>query len=73
MTESVLVYRGEALASYGFGDPHPFGLDRHDVFHRELEQAELGERIEYALPRRASVDDLLLFHTADYIDKVSRM
>jgi acetoin utilization protein AcuC len=73
MTESVLVYRGEALASYGFGDPHPFGLDRHDVFHLELEQAELGELIEYALPRRASVDDLLLFHTADYIDKVSRM
>ena len=73
MTEPVLVFRGEDLASYGFGDPHPFGLDRHDVFHDELAQADLGDRIEYARPGTASVDDLLLFHTADYIDKVSRM
>ena len=44
MTDPVLVYKGEEIAAYGFGDPHPFGTDRHDVFH-----------------------------TADYIDKVSRM
>lgn len=69
----VLVYKGDKLASYGFGDPHPFGLDRHDVFHDELAAAEFGESIEYAAPRSASVDDLLLFHTADYIDKVSKM
>ncbi len=69
----MLVYRGEELASYGFGDPHPFGLDRHDVFHDELAEAGLGDAIQYAAPRAASVDDLLLFHTADYIDKVSRM
>ncbi len=29
MSEPVLVYKGDAIASYGFGDPHPFGLDRH--------------------------------------------
>ncbi len=69
----VLVYKGDELASYGFGDPHPFGLDRHDVFHDELAAAQLGDSIEYATPRSASVDDLLLFHTADYIDKVSKM
>lgn len=69
----VLVYKGDKLASYGFGDPHPFGLDRHDVFHDELAAAGLGDAIEYATPRSASVDDLLLFHTADYIDKVSKM
>ena len=73
MTKPVLVYRGAALASYGFGDPHPFGLDRHGVFHDELAQADLGDSIEYRSPRSASVDDLLLFHTADYIDLVSRM
>ena len=73
MTQPVLVYRGEELANYGFGDPHPFGLDRHGVFQDELESADLNGGIRYAEPRRASVDDLLLFHTADYIDKVSRM
>jgi acetoin utilization protein AcuC len=73
MTKPVLVYRGEALASYGFGDPHPFGLDRHGVFHDELAGAGLGDNIEYRPPCSASVDDLLLFHTADYIDLVSRM
>jgi len=73
MSEPVLVYKGDAIASYGFGDPHPFGLDRHGVFHEELAKADLGDAIAYATPGNASVDDLLLFHTADYIDKVSRM
>ncbi len=73
MSDPVLVYRGEEIANYGFGDPHPFGTDRHDVFHAELAEANLGDAISYARPRYASVDELLLFHTADYIDKVSRM
>ncbi|MDH3612613.1 MAG: acetoin utilization protein AcuC [Gammaproteobacteria bacterium] len=73
MSEPVLVYRGDEIASYGFGDPHPFGLDRHGVFHDELARAGFGDAIEYAAPGAASIDDLLLFHTADYIDKVSRM
>jgi acetoin utilization protein AcuC len=73
MSDPVLVYKGEAIAAYGFGDPHPFGIDRHNVFHRELADANLDGGIRYESPRRASVDELLLFHTADYIDKVSRM
>ncbi len=73
MSDPVLVYRGEEIARYGFGDPHPFGTDRHDVFHKELLTANLGDAISYERPRYASVDELLLFHTADYIDKVSRM
>ena len=73
MSGTVLVYRGESIAAYGFGDTHPFGLDRHDVFHDELAAADLGDKIKYVEPGTASVDDLLLFHTADYIDKVSRM
>jgi len=73
MTSKVHVYKGEEIARYGFGDPHPFGTDRHDVFHDELAAADLGESIYYAHPRRASVDELALFHTADYIDRVSRL
>ena len=68
----VYVYRGEALARYGFGEGHPFGPDRHGVFQDELEAADLGDAIHYAEPRRATVDELVLFHTADYIDLVSR-
>lgn len=69
----MFVYRGEALASYGFGDNHPFGLNRHQAFQAELENARLGTAIRYAVPRRASIDQLALFHTAEYIDRVSRM
>ncbi len=73
MSNKVLVYRGEELARYGFGDPHPFGVDRHDVFFRELDAACLGESLQFRTPRRASVDELLLFHSADYIERVSQM
>jgi acetoin utilization protein AcuC len=64
----VFVYKGDALANYGFGDDHPFGLDRHEAFQVELAAAGLGSAIEYAGTRRASVDELSLFHSADYID-----
>ena len=69
---TVYVYRGEALAKYGFGDDHPFGIDRHDCFHRELDEQDFCESLQYREPRRASVDELALFHTPDYIDLVSR-
>jgi len=68
----VYVYRGDAIANYGFGNNHPFGPDRHDAFHAELAEASLGGGIAYAVPRRASVDEIVLFHSADYIDFVSR-
>ena len=73
MTETVLVYKGKEIAAYGFGDPHPFGTDRHDVFHAELDQAGLNGAVEFGHARPALVDELALFHTAEYIDKVSRM
>ena len=73
MSDTVLVYRGKEIAAYGFGDPHPFGTDRHDVFHAELEKAGFADCIDYGHPRSALVDELVLFHTAEYIDKVSRM
>ena len=71
--ERVLVYKGDSIAGYGFGDPHPFGTDRHDAFHNELAAADLGDAIDFRHPRPALVDELALFHSADYIDKVSRL
>jgi acetoin utilization protein AcuC len=78
MTESdsrprVFVYRGRQLANYGFGNDHPFGPDRHDAFHGELAAVGLGPAMQYAEPRRASVEDLTLFHTPEYIDRVARL
>jgi len=73
MSESVLVYKGDEIAAYGFGDPHPFGTDRHDVFHAELARAGLDDRLVFGHPRVARVDEIALFHTPDYIDKVSRL
>ena len=69
--QSVFVYKGDEIARYGFGEDHPFGMDRHDVFHSELAGAGLGASIHYATPRRASVDELVLFHSADYIKFIS--
>jgi len=71
-TAPIFVYKGEALARYGFGDDHPFGPDRHAAFHEELAAAALGDAIQYAPPRRATIDELALFHSADYIDFVSK-
>jgi acetoin utilization protein AcuC len=68
----VYVYKGDELARYGFGEGHPFGHDRHGVFHDELEAADLGDSIQYAGPRRASVDELALFHSPEYINLVSK-
>ena len=68
----VYVFRGGSQARYGFGDGHPFGPDRHDAFHEELARSELGDAIRYVEPRRATVDELALFHTPDYIDFVSQ-
>ena len=73
MSDPVLVYKGVEIAAYGFGDPHPFGTDRHDVFHRALAEADFDDAIRYMTPRRASVEELLLFHTPEYIDRVSRL
>ena len=73
MQNPVQVYKGAEIARYGFGDPHPFGTDRHDVFHAELEASGVADHVAFAHPRRASVDDLMLFHTAEYIGKVSEM
>lgn len=66
------VYKGDALANYGFGDDHPFGFDRHEAFQSKLADAGLGTAIQYAEPRRASVDELALFHTPTYIELVSK-
>ncbi|MDH5649092.1 MAG: acetoin utilization protein AcuC [Gammaproteobacteria bacterium] len=69
---SVCVYYGEALARYGFGQGHPFGPDRLEAFWRQLVQQELNHSVITCTPVMCSDDDLLLFHTPDYIAQVKQ-
>lgn len=64
------VYYGEALATYGFGQGHPFGPDRLDAFWQEMTRRGLDRRCDIGAPVTCSEDDLALFHTADYIARV---
>ena len=69
----VYVYKGQALADYGFGSDHPFGTDRHDVFQRALAAAKLGGRVHFSAPLSAHPDRLTLFHSDEYVRHVERM
>jgi acetoin utilization protein AcuC len=61
---------GERIARYAFGDGHPFGPDRHDVFTRELAAEGLDRRVLALAPRAATRSELELFHLPAYLDLV---
>jgi len=67
---NVGVVVSERLARYGFGAGHPFGPDRHSAFVREFESRGLQRRVQMIDVRDASYDELLSFHTAEYVDLV---
>jgi acetoin utilization protein AcuC len=66
----VLLVSGDEIARYGFGEGHPFGPDRHEVFMRELHQAGLDGRVQRASPREATREELESFHAPAYLDLV---
>ncbi|HEY5603616.1 MAG TPA: acetoin utilization protein AcuC [Gammaproteobacteria bacterium] len=66
----VAVFIGDELARYGFGHGHPFGLDRHDVFVNEFRRRGLDKKVSIQSPVMASEDQLLLFHTPEYLNEV---
>jgi acetoin utilization protein AcuC len=68
----VLLIAGNGLASYGFGDDHPFGLDRQAAFLTELRRSRCYEFLHVAEPSLAGRDELELFHRSEYIDLVER-
>ncbi len=70
--KSVGVYAGEALAGYGFGDGHPFGPDRHNAFWDALDASGLRDKVRVLPPVQGQDADVLLFHTADYLERVQR-
>ncbi len=66
----VLVIKDRHTADYGFGRGHPFGPDRHDVFHAELSATGVADEVRFVAAREASRDELAAYHTERYIDFV---
>lgn len=58
------------MARYGFGEGHPFGPDRHAAFMREFLARGLETRTRVLEPALASVEELLSFHTPEYVARV---
>jgi acetoin utilization protein AcuC len=66
----VLVIADEAIGRYGFPNGHPFGPDRLDAFLAEFHARGLPARCQSLPSRQASEDELLRFHTQEYVDTV---
>ena len=66
------VYLGDDLASYGFGNDHPFGPMRHYVFEKEFYKHSLQEKIDILSPQTIGQSVLELFHTHDYVEQVKK-
>jgi acetoin utilization protein AcuC len=67
------LYVGEALGRYGFPHGHPFGPDRQDAFTGEAGFHGLLDLAGHREPVQASREDLVLFHTEAYIDRVREL
>lgn len=64
------VYLGEDLASYGFGNDHPFGPMRHHVFEQAFYKQGLDQLTDILAPVVADQTTIELFHTHEYVEKV---
>lgn len=69
---NVRVYSGPGLARYGFPGGHPFGPDRLGAFHQEFVRRGLNKRAQLHTPVDGKREDLLRFHTADYVRQVEQ-
>ncbi|MEN8260585.1 MAG: acetoin utilization protein AcuC [Pseudomonadota bacterium] len=67
------VYYGSELARYGFGDGHPFGNDRLDAFWRRFTEGGLDRFVEVTNPVAASEEELVRFHTPEYVRYVKKL
>jgi acetoin utilization protein AcuC len=70
MSTDVAVVVSEQLGAYGFPEGHPFGVDRLGAFLTEFDARGLRERVRQLPAREASREELLTFHTEEYIQRV---
>ncbi len=70
MPRPVVLISGPEIAAYGFPEPHPFGADRHDAFIAELERSDCYARLVHKRARQAERNEIELFHTSAYVERV---
>jgi len=70
MSEKVCLVVSEDLASYGFGDGHPFGTDRQSAFLSKTRSRGLDAKAHVVGSRQATRGELERFHTVDYVNRV---
>jgi acetoin utilization deacetylase AcuC-like enzyme len=52
-------------------DGHRFPIEKYRLLRERLEKASFRNQLEFCLPNAATDDQLLLVHTADYLDKLN--
>jgi acetoin utilization protein AcuC len=68
----VLLCAGEPLRRYGFPDGHPLSVDRQQAFLDEAQRRGLLSAVQLLPPRIAGEEELLGFHTRQYVERVMR-
>ena len=68
-SRTVAVYTGDEVSHYGFED-HPFSEDRIHAFWDEMHIRQLADQVRILHPMMATEDQIQLFHTPTYVDKV---
>lgn len=64
---------GDELAHYHFGETHPFGPKRYWAFKEEFIKRGTDKKVTLSTPQQATEEQLKLFHTQDYINKVKTL
>jgi len=70
LSSSTIVYADERLASYNFGEEHPFGPARYSAFYDEFIARGLNQRCIIGRAVIAERSSIELFHKTAYIKRV---
>lgn len=73
MINKTMVMLGDELAHYHFGETHPFGPKRYWAFKEEFIKRGTDKKVTLSTPQQATEEQLKLFHTQDYINKVKTL
>jgi hypothetical protein len=53
---NLMVFTGEVLGAYGFGEDHPFGPDRYAAFDQRYRELGLDKQVQESAPRIVVMD-----------------
>ena len=70
MSAAVCVFNDQRLASYNFGEQHPFGPARFDAFNQAFLQKGLERRVKTCEAVAATLAEIEWFHEHKYVEGV---